>query len=94
MSNKFANIPLDSDTTILEEKPITLEGLEAFYQKWRWDGITAESVIFASADINHLDDSELELLITRSNRFAFSSSMTVKRNPENYTFINFNFKSQ
>lgn len=93
MNNKFANIPLDPDTTILEEKPIKLEEFDAFYQKWNWDGITAESVIFLSADVNHLDDSELGLLITKSGPFAFSGSMTIKRNPEDYTFTNFNFKS-
>jgi hypothetical protein len=51
MSERFANVPIDSDTRILTQFEARLDEQEVLYQKWSWDGITAESIIFVTHDI-------------------------------------------
>lgn len=92
MTNKFANIPVDLDTRIIEQEEVKVGDYDACYQKWSWDGIVAESLIFGSSEVAQLDDDALKMLVRQSSYFQ-SSSITLKRNSEGYCFTNFNFKS-
>jgi len=60
MNEKFKNIPVKEDTTILLSSPMKWGDLDIVYQKWSWDGITAESIIFLSEDVKAMDDEVLE----------------------------------
>ena len=60
---------------------------------WSWEGISAESIIFASGDISDLNDEELELEVRKSPLVNSDSAITIKRLPAGYTFVNFNFET-
>ena len=44
MDGKFGKAPAEDDTTILLETEVKLGIYDVLYQKWRWDGIVAESI--------------------------------------------------
>ena len=56
LSNKFKQVPIDEDTEILFQEEKKLGQYDVLYEKWCWDGINAESIIFANEDIANLDD--------------------------------------
>jgi len=45
--SKFQNVPVEEDTKILFQAEGTLGEYRVLYQIWVWDGIFAESIIFA-----------------------------------------------
>ena len=95
MSSKFNDVPVEADTIILYSQGATL-GLgpyEILYQKWFWDGITAESIIFADDDVSGLDDSEIEAEVRESPLVQADSKITIARS-SGFTFLNFNFVSE
>jgi hypothetical protein len=92
MSNKFSGIPNDTDTTIIAQYESCLSNYDVFYQKWRWDGITAESFIFADNDVTSLSDNDIDLLVRSSKYFNVNSTTTIKRTESGFVFVNFNFE--
>ncbi len=90
MSNKFENIPVEEDTKILMSSPMRWGELDIVYQKWNWEGITAESIIFLSDDVKEMDDEALEADVRDGSLVKSSSQVTIKR-LDKYTFVNFNF---
>ena len=64
MNEKFANVPMDSDTLLLLQAEAQINGIDALYQKWIWDGVAADSLIFANADVAKIDEAALKTLIT------------------------------
>lgn len=93
MSNRFDNVPVDEDTKIIFQQEATLGEYDVFYQKWYWDGITAESIIFVNADVSNLDDKEIEQEVRSSPLVKQDSGITVKRSDSGFTFVNFNFET-
>ncbi len=91
MNNKFKNLTTDAGTRILFRKSITFDDKDVVYEKWIWDGITAESIIFLSEDVKTLDDVEFEQEVRTSSIVTVSSSVTISRQDE-FTFVNFNFE--
>ena len=87
----FSNVPVEDDTTILSQRNIKIDNLDALYQKWFWEGVKAESLIFIASDVDALNDSALESLAKQSKLPTNDSSFTFKRNSNGFTFINFNF---
>lgn len=92
--SKFQNIPVEKDTKIIFQQEATLGQYEVFYQKWFWDGITAESIIFANEDVSELDDSEIEAEVRTSPLISQDSKITITRSESGYTFVNFNFETE
>ena len=90
MSDRFANLPTEKDTKILARLPVKWDEKDIIYEKWYWDGITAESIIFLSEDIDGMNDEELEADVRSSPLVNEGSSITIKRVGE-FTFVNFNF---
>ncbi len=90
MSNKFENIPVEEDTKILMSSPMRWGDLDIVYQKWNWEGITAESIIFLSDDVKDMDDEALEADVRDGPLVKNTSQVTIKR-LDKYTFVNFNF---
>lgn len=94
MENKFKNVPIDKDTTILFEAPMKFDQEDILYQKWYWDNIYGESIIFTAEDIKHMSDDELKKYIASSDIIKDKNSITISRNKSGYTFVNFNFMAE
>lgn len=93
MSEKFKDVPIEQDITITFETEAKLGDLDVLYQKWIWNGITAESMIFIATDVDHLNDQELEQEVRSSPMVIPESKITVSRSHAAYAFVNFNFKT-
>ena len=93
MSNKFKDVPVDDDTSILFRKEAKLGKYQVLYERWSWDGISAESFIFESLDISDLTDEELEQEVRKSPLVKKESAVTLKRLDAGFTFANFNFET-
>ncbi len=93
MSEKFNNVANDPDTNIILQKLASIDEYEVLYQAWNWQGIMAESIIFASDDIKDLTDEQLEDMIRPLPLLEKDTKITIKRVDSGYTFVNFNFKT-
>lgn len=90
-NNKFVNVPVEEGTIIKKNTIIGVSGLQVLHQKWVWDGIAAESLIFIADEVDQLDDDKITLLALSSKLPRVDSKFTIAREREGYTFINFNF---
>ena len=91
MTNKFDAINVDEDTIILFSTDATLHEYNVRYEKWNFDGITAESIIFLSEDVKHLDDEAVQAVVKTSPLVNEDSTLTFSRKDGGYTYVNFNF---
>lgn len=94
MKNIFNNVPADDYTVILLEFENILDDYQILYQKWCWDNITAESIIFANTDVAELSDNEIEEMVIKSPLFNQGSKLTLSRSDSGFTFVNFNFVTE
>ena len=92
MIAKFADVSDDADTKILFQQVAKFGDLDALYQKWIWDGIQAESLIFADSDIADRSVVALEQEVRESPLVREKSSITVKSSA-GFTYFNFNFET-
>jgi len=60
MSQNFDDVPVDKDARILFRHPAKLGKYDILYEMWSWEGIKAESVIFATVEFLEMRDKELE----------------------------------
>lgn len=89
---KFPNVPTDEDTKIVRQKETEIDNIPAMIQKWVWDGIVAESVIFHDKDVSSTSDDELFQKIIENYTVGPDRRHTVTRDADGYTFVNFNFE--
>jgi len=94
MNTKFEQVPVEEDTQIIFQQEAKLGEYEVLYQKWFWDGITAESIIFANDDVAGLEDGEIMDELRDSPLLQAGSKITLKRSESGFTFVNFNFESE
>lgn len=92
MSGKFDNVPVESDTKILFQLETRFGNYDVLYQKWFWDGVNAESLIFATEDIVDISDDQLKMEVRNSPLLKKNSRITIKRLENEFTFVNFNFE--
>ncbi len=93
MTNKFKSVPVEQDTKIIFEQQAKLGEYDVLYQKWYWDGVTAESIIFADEDIVGVSDDEIQAEVKDTPLLRADSAITLKRSVSGFTFVNFNFES-
>lgn len=93
MNQSFNNVPKDKGTRIIDQQELTIDTLTALKQRWIWDGVLADSLIFHSHDIEGLDDDALLSFINLHTDTMIIGSVTFKRNQSGYCFVNFNFVS-
>ena len=91
-TDKFANVGEEEDTKILLRKTIEVEGYPALYERWSWEGIHAETLVFDEVDVGHLNDAELRKVALASQNHD-GNAVTTTRNRDGYAFVNFNFRS-
>lgn len=84
--NKFEDIPIDSETTIVFTLPGFLNNYEVVYESWIWENVSGQSVIFYKEDIKHLSDDDLKGMLDNQ------PNITISRKFEKYVFVNYNFK--
>lgn len=92
MLEKFKNIPVDEGTRIIATKGEKIGEYDVVYQKWFWDGVKAESIIFYNEDVKSLTKEDILKLVHSATFVSFVSSTTYSQG-DTYTFINFNFKT-
>jgi hypothetical protein len=90
---KFNDVPVEPDTRITSQTIVNAGDFDALHQKWTWEGIRAESLIFVAGEVGDLDDAEIEGLVRRSGLAKLDSQFTLKRDSHGFTFVNFNFES-
>ena len=93
MAGKFDGVPTEEDTKIIFRHEVKFGEYDILYEKWLWDGITAESIVFDSKDVEGLSDDEIIEDAKSSPLVESDSDVTIKRSDAGYTFVNFNFKS-
>jgi len=91
VSEKFSNVPVEEDTRISFQAEVKLGNFDVLYQKWFWDGIMAESVIFADDDVQGMQDDEIKAVVRSSPFVDPNSKITFKRDTSGFIFVNFNF---
>jgi len=90
MNDKFKDLSTDEGVKILFRSPMKWGELDIVYEKWYWEGINAESVIFLTEDVKELSDEALEADVRNGPLIRDDSQITIKR-LDKYTFVNFNF---
>lgn len=93
MSGKFDNVPVEQGTEIRFQLEAKWGEWDVLYQRWCWDGIDAESLIFVDEDIANLSDDQIEMEMRASPLLKKNSSVTIKRSVSGFTFVNFNFET-
>lgn len=92
MKEKFNDLTVDADTVLLMRVPITVGNTDAVYEKWQWDGIYGESVIFYNADIPNVSEEQLKNKVRRDTAIIQPDAQITFSKREKYTFVNCNFK--
>ena len=93
MSKKFDGVPVEEDTKILFRLEAKLGKFDILYEQWTWEGILAESFIFASDDISGMTNEEIEQEAQKSPLVREDSEILIKRSDSGFTFVNFNFEA-
>jgi len=91
MNDKFKDVPVDKDTKILFESTMKFDIYDILYQKWYWDNIYGQSIIFVSEDVKDISDDELVQYISQSDIVKDKDNLTVSRSKSGFTFVNFDF---
>lgn len=90
MNTKFKDIPVEEGTTIIASIVANISCYAVVYQKWFWDEIYAESIVFFNEDIIKLSEQQIKNEVENTGLLNDNSQMTFKKD-EKYTFVNFNF---
>ncbi|MBA6154209.1 hypothetical protein [Gelidibacter maritimus] len=91
MTKKFKDIPVEEDTQIITSVEAKIEDYDVIYQKWHWDGITAESVIFFNDDVANLTEEQIKHEVALCTALVKEDSQLTFKKGDKYTFVNFNF---
>ena len=94
MTDKFKDIPVEEDTQIIVSVPAKIEAYDVMYQKWHWDGIYAESVIFFNDDVAVLTEEQIKSEVAQCTALVKPDSQLTFKRLEKYTFVNFNFVTE
>jgi hypothetical protein len=91
--SKFNNIPEEKNTEIIFRVEAKLGDFDILYEKWKWDGILAESIIFDEEDVSEMDDDEIINKVKDSPLFddkIYKGNPTIRHN-SGFVFVNLNF---
>ena len=86
----FSNVPLEEDTRLLAQRLLTVDEQQVLYQKWSWDGLIGESLIFVESDI---DDDALVNLARHSDMIPTTTKLTLARGRKGFDFVNLLLRS-
>ena len=89
--SKFDRLPQDADTRIKAQQQINAGGTDALHQRWVWDGIAGESLIFCAADIPGATNEQIVQLARNAGLTVADDDYTIKRTDEGFVFLNYGF---
>lgn len=89
VSEKFANVPLDEGTKILNRVEIVIDGLDAQLERNLWDSIYSTSLILVTSELNALHDSKEKIEEMVQPLVRTDSEIMIKESKSGYTFITF-----
>ena len=89
---KLLNVPTDEGTLIKLERMHKVNGIDVLYQKWRWDAIIAESIIFLDEDVAGMTEKEIVKMVRRDVTCKKGTKVTFSQKGSGYTFVNYNFE--
>ena len=82
-------IPVEKETRILSRSDLNIDGIKTVLEKWSWDGLIGNSVIFTLNDLpDNYDAAEVIIKITDELNLPSETKFTVKDAPD-YLFINY-----
>ena len=93
MTEKFKDVPVERDTQIIASIQAHINAYEVLYQKWYWDGIYAESVIFLNEDVADLNEEQIKKEVALCTALVNEDTKMTYKKGDKYTFVNFNFKT-
>ena len=95
ISSKFAQVQTDPDTRIKAQRQVSIGGIDALYQRWVWDGVIGESLIFCAEDIPGLSDRGIEELVGKAGIDLASGKYdaVVRRTEKCFVFVNYGFET-
>ena len=93
MSEKFDGVPVDEDTKTLFRLEAKLGEFDILYEKWTFEGVTAESFIFTNEDVSGMTNEEIEQEVRKSPLVKEESEVLIKRLDAGFAFANFNFET-
>lgn len=91
LDKKFENVPVEEDTTVLASLNLKFFDIDAHYEKWFFDGIYGETLVFLNDDIKDFTHDALKKELIESTMAEADGKITVERTGE-FSFFNFNFK--
>jgi len=91
-TNTFDEVPVDEDTRILRQRLLQVDGREALFQQWAWEGITGCSLILLAEDVAELDDEALSALPARYINLPEGEGKNTIKRVGRYVFISFGFE--
>ena len=93
MNDKFKDLTVEEGTQIISSIEAKINEYDVVYQKWYWDGINAESIIFFNEDIAELSEEQIKKEVSLCTAIVKEDSKMTYKKGEKYTFVNFNFTS-
>ncbi|HLW31354.1 MAG TPA: hypothetical protein VKX40_03760 [Aequorivita sp.] len=93
MTEKFKDLPVEADTTIISSVQVKIDPYDVVYQKWYWGGFHAESIIFYNDDVAQLTEEEIKNEVKSCPGLIEEGSQISFKKGETFTFVNFNFVS-
>ena len=91
--SKFNNIPEQKDTEIIFRAETRFGDFDVVFERWKWDGILAESIIFDEDDVSEMTDDEIITQVKDSPLFdgKINKGDPKIRHISGFVFVNFNF---
>lgn len=93
VQTNFDQVPVEADTTIHDRQHLIVEGLDVQWERWSWDGVAGETAVFIEDQLGNTGDKALKDLVRNRDQLAASGPITVSRESNGYTFVNFNFRT-
>lgn len=91
MTASFDNLPVDPETEVHKSKRVQVEGYTALHQRWGWQGISGESLIFARDDVAGLSNARLKQMVEVSAFVKGQGPVMLQHTSAGYIFVNFNY---
>ncbi len=88
-SIKFDQVSVEEDTRIIFVSYLKINGIDARYEMWTWEGFLGESLIFVNSEVEHLADNDLWNMISEYLKADYKH--TIKRQ-NHYCFVNYHFE--
>jgi len=89
---KFKGINIEPDTTINSFQFLKIDDVDCRHEKWSWEGVKAESLIFCTKELKSTQESYLRTLVAKYLKEDNVDLMQITHKiSDDYTYINFNF---